>query len=113
MANRRSTVRFPVFNGYQVRVICARDVERTGKRLGIDLSGARAAFVTDTGHPRKGWIVFEAKPDEATIAHEASHAVRAIMRYAGAKVEDEVFAYHLDYLVDKIHRFLKKGKKQK
>jgi hypothetical protein len=108
--NRRTRIVFPVFNGYEVRVIVSRDVKATGRRLDADLAGCAAAFLTTADKPKLGWIVFGDKPDEATIAHEASHAVRAIMRYAGARVEDEVFAYHLDYLVGKIHKFLKRVK---
>jgi hypothetical protein len=111
MRNQQSRIRFPVFNGFEVRVIIARDIQATGRRLDADLTGCAAAFITNTDKPKRGWIVFGVNPDEATIAHEASHAVRAIMRYAGARVEDEVFAYHLDYLVGKIHKFLKRGNK--
>lgn len=108
MANRNRTtdVCFDVFNGYTVRVIVARDVVRTGRKLGTDLTGAMAAFITSPGS-KTGWLVLGPDPDEATIAHEASHAIRALFLCVGARNDDETFAYHLDYLVGRIHKFLK------
>jgi len=112
MVNRSTDVKFPVFNGYVVRVIAARDVKATGRRLGTDLTGAMAAFITSTASPKKGWLVLGTAPDEGTIAHEASHAIRALFNAHGARMDDEAFAYHLDFLVGRIHRFLKGGKRE-
>jgi hypothetical protein len=108
--NRRTKITFPVF-GYTMIVILANNLVKTGKHLKVDLSDARAAFVTDPTQPEKGWLVFGADPDENTVAHEASHAIRTMLRTAGAKCDDEIFAYHLDHLVWRIHKFLKRGKK--
>lgn len=47
MANRRTRVTFPVFRGYEVRIIIARDLMATGRRLGANLTGAEAAFITE------------------------------------------------------------------
>jgi hypothetical protein len=108
--NRSTDVLFPVF-GYEVRVIAARSVERTGAKLGADLSGAVAGFVyPGTKKPKRAWIVLSPDADEATVAHEASHAVRAMLNNAGARTDNEVFAYHLDFLVGRIHKFLKRSK---
>jgi hypothetical protein len=109
MRNRHTIVRFPVFNGYEVRIILARDVVRTARHLGADLSGALAGYVyPGPERPKRAWIVFPLEPDEATVAHEASHAVRHLLQYVGAKNDNETFAYHLDYLVGRIHRFMKR-----
>lgn len=107
MANRRTKVRFPIFSGYEVRVILSDDLIRTGQRLGIDLSGAGAAYVEDRAM-LKGWLVFSTNPTAGTISHEASHAVRAMFNTVGARTDNETFAYHLGYLVDRIHKFLKR-----
>jgi len=107
MRNRSTDIRFPVFNGYTVRVILARDVEATGRRLGTDLKGALAGHVHEG--KKVAWIVLGPKGrDEATVAHEASHAVRALLAWAGARNDNETYAYHLDYLVGRIHKFLKR-----
>lgn len=107
--NRRTRVTFPVFNGYQVRVILARDVRRTCRRLREKVEDAEAAFLTRPERPGVGWIVLGPTPDAGTIAHEASHAVQELFRYAGARRDEEVFAYHLDYLVRRIHGFVDRG----
>jgi len=107
MRNRTTTIRFPVFNGYEVRVICARDLAATGRRLKEDFTGAEACFVYKDEHPAMSWIVFSPKAEPDTIAHEASHAVRHLFKFSGAAEDDEAFAYHLAYLVGRIHKFLK------
>lgn len=105
--NRTTKVRFPIFSDYEVRIIQARDVTATGRRLHVDLSDAKAAFVyPQPPHDKRGWIVFGMEPDADVIAHEASHAVRAVFNFVGAKTDNETFAYHLGYLVGRIHKFL-------
>ena len=108
MRNRRTSIRFPIFADFNVCVIVSRDVTRTGHRLGVDLADASAAWVTSTEKPGRGWLVLGLKPSEDTIAHEAAHAVRHILRYVGARPDDETYAYHLGYLVGRIHKFLAK-----
>jgi hypothetical protein len=110
--NRSTRVVFPVFSGFAVRVVLARNVAATGKRLGekSDLSQAAAAFISSSTPTLVGWLVFEVMPDPGTIAHEASHAVRALARHVGTNFDEETFAYHLGHLVGHIHKFLEKGK---
>jgi hypothetical protein len=107
--NRHTRVVFPVFNGYEVRVICARDVAATGKRLreGDALADAEAGFVTRPERPGVGWLVFGLRPSPGTVAHECSHAVKALFDYVGAGPDEEATAYHLDYLVGRVSKFLK------
>lgn len=107
--NRRTSIAFPVFRDYTVHVILSHDMKATGRRLHEDLSACDGALVTYPATPRESWLVLGPDPSEDTIAHEAAHAVRAILDEAGAGVDDEVFAYHLGYLVGKIHGFIKKG----
>lgn len=110
MRNRRTTIRFPIYSGYEVRVISASDVRRTGLRLGVDLAGCAAALVIAPDEPSRAWLVLGPDADEDTIAHEASHVVRAMFAHVGARTDNENFAYHLGFLVGRIHRFLKKAK---
>lgn len=109
MTNRATDITFPVFTGFKLRVILSRNMIGTGHRLGTDLSGCAGAFIKYPDNPGRGWLVFDAKPDAATIAHEASHAVRELFRHAGVRNDDEAFAYHLDYLVGRIHKFIDRG----
>lgn len=106
MRNKSTRVRFPVFNNHEVRVIVSRDIKRTGYRLGIDLADCRAAFVSDPEKCRRSWLVLGDLRDAGTVAHESSHAVRHMLKESGVRLDDETFAYHLDYLVRRIHKFL-------
>lgn len=110
MANRRTKITFPVFNNYEIRVIQARDVAATGRRLREQLHDAEAAFVTkdEEGQHGMGWLIFGLNPTPEIVAHECSHAIMHLMNYAGVKQpEEEVFAYHLGYLAGRVHKFLK------
>lgn len=107
--NRTTKIKFPVFNGYEVRVILSRDMTATGVRLGRDLRDCVAAVVTREDKPKVCWLVLGPKGrDPDTVAHEASHAVKALFKCAGVKTDEEAFAYHLGHLVGRIHKFLAK-----
>lgn len=109
MANRRTRIVFPILAGYEVRVIAAKDLVRTGRRLNAaDLTGAEAAFITVEGQP-VGWLVVKPDVSADVIAHEAAHAIRALFTYTGVAFDDEAFAYHLGYLVGKIHDFIRRA----
>lgn len=111
MKNRSTKITFPVF-GYQVRVIFSADVQKTCRRLRENPGECEACFICREDLPH-GYIVFHLAPDEGTIAHEASHAVQEMFRRAGAKRDEEVFAYHLGFLVERIHKFIRKKPKPK
>ena len=108
MSNPHTTIRFEAFNNYPVRVILAANIEATGKRLGVDLKTALAAVVTQPDV--KGcWLVIGPKgrsPD--TITHEAYHAVMKLSAWTDAALDEEATAYHLGYLVGRLHKFLEK-----
>lgn len=112
--NRRTNIIFHAMNKRVLRVIQAKDVKRTMHRLGFPDFDCVACFV-HAGADRKpgtpfGWIVFDENPDEATVAHESSHAVRALFAGLGVRNDSETFAYHLDFLVGRIHKFIKPKK---
>ena len=110
MANRRTKIVFPVFNGYEIRVTLARNIKRTCKRLGCtaaEVAGDLTAMTIPHEDRKICWLVFELKPDAGTVAHECSHAIRALFACIGARWDEEAFAYHLDFLVGRIHKFLR------
>jgi hypothetical protein len=108
MRNRCTTVKFPIFSGYKVRIILSNNIKTTCRRLGHpDVYPCEACFIPGE---YKCWLVFSAQPDEGTIAHEASHAIQELFRTVGSRRDEESFAYHLDYLVGRIHKFLKSSK---
>lgn len=109
MTNRRTKVLFPVFNGYEVRVILSQDVKATGRRLNTDLEHAVAALVTNADKPKVSWLVLgPTGRDPGTIAHESAHAIKALFTCAGVRMDEETFAYHLDFLVGRIHKFVQR-----
>lgn len=107
--NRSTTVRFAALGGHIVRVILSRSVHRTGLRLGEDIDEQTIAIYIEkeVGDRIRRTIIFGPEPSAAIIAHEAAHAVRAMLKHRGVRNDDEVFAHHLAYLVDRIHKFLK------
>lgn len=111
MGNRMTSVSFPVFHGYEVRVILAKDVAATGRRLRNDLSNACGGLVTKDEHPMRCWLVLETKAEPSTVAHEAYHAVKEMFRAMGTGDDEEMFAYHLGHLVGRIHKFMKRNKR--
>lgn len=107
MRNRATSVRFPVFNGYTIRVILSRNVPRTAGRLGAGTGHCIACFIRDDVESnRRAWLVLPVEPDAGTVAHEAAHAVRELFRFTGVRNDDETFAYHLDFLVGRVHKFV-------
>lgn len=105
MPDKRATVRFDVF-GYTFTVIQAESVQRTANRLGGHIPGAFAQFITRDEKPMHGYLVFSVEPDAGHIAHESSHAVWYMLKGAGAELDDETFAYHLQHLVTHVHKFM-------
>jgi hypothetical protein len=107
MSNPTTKIRFPVFRDYEVRVILANDIVRTGQRIGSeDLSNTAGAYVVKPEQPHVGYLILGPDPDEELIAHEASHAVKHMFKVSGARMDDEAFAHHIGYLVGRIHKFL-------
>ena len=101
-------VTFPVLAKFKVRVILTENLANSaGQRIGgCSLDGSADAACYNT---KNGWSYMFLNPqaDEGTIAHESWHIIFEIMDYVGAKIENEVVAYHLGYLINKIHTFKK------
>ena len=55
------------------------------------------------------FLPYDARP--STIAHECWHVVRQMLRICGAELENEVVAYHLGWLVGKVHDIQKRLRK--
>lgn len=103
----RVFLQFPIFANYQVSVIFTPNIPKAVKKLGGEVSkNTDACFVTKKGCPGEGWLVFGLNPSADAIAHECWHCISALLKFVGAKREEEVVAYHLGYLVGKIHEHL-------
>lgn len=107
--NRRTKVKFPVYNNYTITVIEARNLVLTGQRLNCEISpNDGAMFIEHPTYSLRSWLLFEPNPSPGYIAHEASHAIRAMFNSVGVRNDDETFAYHHGHLVERLHKFLKK-----
>lgn len=108
------TFRFniPVFL-YSIKVIFSNNVLETRTRLNDKLGkwpgSDFMAMHSDTGGGYS-YIILPLTASGSLISHEAFHCVTAIMGFISADLEEEVVAYTLSYIVEKIERFqLKKN----
>lgn len=113
MKSRYTTIEFPVFSDFIIHFEVARDFKKAIKKYpGIadmsteDDNDADALTIYDGGQI---CFVF-ARPNASvgTLAHEAFHSVEHLLQRFGVKVEGEMAAYHLGYVVDKMFRFLRR-----
>lgn len=107
MRTHRHKIQFPIFGEFHIRVSFVADVVAESKKLSAEVSPLSIAYtVLETG---KAHIVLAHHADAETIAHEAFHAVWALMKYVGAELEDEVVAYHLGHVVGLITKWGKRN----
>jgi len=56
------------------------------------------------------YIFLRPDANAGTIAHEAWHAVHHLLEDSGVELDHECTAYHLGYLVNRIHEFFRRRK---
>jgi hypothetical protein len=101
-------VRFDVWAGYAVHSVVGDSIAASyaGRFKDTELTPGAAALhhrAPYTGHDAYIFITYKTEPGE--IAHEAYHAVRYMIEdWAHGEATNEVIAYHLGYLVDRIHQ---------
>jgi len=100
-------VEFEVMANYCVRVILSNDIVKSAQeRIGRGPGEGADAFcyhVHDTG---RSYIFLPLDAPEGTVVHECWHIVRQIMAYCHVQeLDDEVIAYHLDHIVEKVYDF--------
>lgn len=108
---------FPVF-GYTLNVVLTNciDISRNkiNNKVGVpesrfdDCSGLHSYNKNDS----EGFVFITASSPAGTIAHESSHAIYRMFTFYGVGFDDEAFAYHLGFVVDKVTAFMIKNKKQ-
>lgn len=104
-------IEFPVF-GYWMHIIYTDDIQ-TSREKHADQIGAMDEILMssiDGMHSNNkikpdGWIFFTPESSTGTIAHEVFHSLWAMFKFYGAKLENEIVAYHLGYMLDKIMDF--------
>lgn len=114
MKGRFTIIEFPVFCNYLVHVEVAKDLFKAMQQYpatrNVPLEDTQAITVhkDDDSH---SFIFFRPNVDAGTIAHECYHVARRILKYMGCEVDNEAVAYHLGYLVNKVTRFVRRGKR--
>ncbi len=99
-------VTFEIMAGYQVRVILTNDLDKSAKaRLNSNPEVHGDGFVFNVKGEGRSYIFLEHDAPESTVAHECWHIVHRIMDWCGAELDDEVVAYHLDHMVEKVYQF--------
>lgn len=101
--------------GYRVYIVITWDFKMAVKKIFQDNSwetikpNARALACH---RDNRTYVFFKPDADAAEIAHEMWHAVRRMLDYIGADLENEVVAYNLEYLVAQGVSVLKKWAKK-
>jgi len=96
-------IHIPLYR-YNVYVVFAENATKAKAarfpELSEDVGDAYTLTVKDEADTT---LIFEYNASPGIIAHEVWHAVRRLMSWIGAiDLENEVTAYHIDYLVDEI-----------
>lgn len=107
MIEFKHVISFDVF-GYTLNIIYTDDIEQSRVRLNdkVDrlkssLGNNIAALHSSHSEDSESYIFFTPKSSIGTIAHEVSHGLWNMFNYYGCELENETFAYHLSYTLDK------------
>jgi hypothetical protein len=100
-------VGFEVMANYQVRVILTNDIAKSSRgRLSSGPDGNADAFCYHVEGDGKSYIFLPLDAPECTFVHECWHVIYRMFHYCGVTdFDDEVTAYHLDHLVEKVFEF--------
>lgn len=100
-------VTFEVMANFQVRVVFSDDLFKSAKaRLGSIPDESADAFVYHVKDEGKSYIFLPMDASENVVVHECWHIVRRVFRWCHvADLDDEIVAYHLDHLVEKVYEF--------
>ncbi len=106
-------IELPIFN-YQIDVVYTDNISesRQARNYLIGAPDSELSKLVDGLHsyneltPR-GVIFFTKETTIGVIAHEIFHAIWRMFKYIGAKNENEVFAYHLSWILDRVLEFKK------
>jgi hypothetical protein len=119
MTEVKSTIPFPPYD-YKVNIIFTDDIIKSADKLadaGVlakkhTVDATTQAFTVKPKNMAYGYIVLEYKAKIHTITHESYHALVSMFRWIGATHEEEVFAYHIGYLVHLVHQDQLKAQKK-
>jgi len=103
----KKEVVFDALGHYKITVIKTNDMQKSIHKRDLgehDMELTTAITVSlNTDTHQETFIFLSLRPKASTIAHEAYHAIRRMFKYYDIKMENEAVAYHLGYLVERIH----------
>ena len=99
-------VSFDVMANYQVRLIFTNDLVKSATARIAAPSPDGDAFCYHVKGDGRSYIFLKFDSDESTVAHECWHIVHRVLTYCGVQdMDDEIVAYHLDHMVEKVYQF--------
>ena len=117
MRVRKKEIKFPALGNYRIRIVVTKDVRKymltCSEFKDIAMDGEHADTYAITLHQvgnNLTYIIFPFGASVGSIAHECWHAVRKMLLHLNAKLDNEVVAYHLGYLVNQVYRIVWKNK---
>jgi hypothetical protein len=119
MTEVKSLIPFPPYD-YKVYLIFTDDMTKSADKLAEEgildkkhsVDETTQAFCVKPRNRAYGYIVLQYGARIHTITHESYHALVSMFRWIGAAHEEEVFAYHIGYLVHLVHQDQIKAQKK-
>lgn len=93
------TINFEALD-HKVKVVVVDDLRAFSRSKGFQ--GSHSACATQFDGDGESLIAFRPFPSAGIVAHESWHAIYLMLTDAGAALDNEIVAYHLGHLVDKI-----------
>lgn len=101
-------VTFEIMANYHVRLILTDDLLKSATRTGSRPDGPSDAFCFHIKGESRSYIFLKLDSAESTVAHECWHIVHRVLTWCNVKdMDDEIVAYHLDYMVEQVYKFKK------
>ena len=102
---------FPPYD-YRIYVTFAGDLTAAADKLAKkgklskdhEVDDTTAGFCVNVPNQGESYVVLKFNANINQVSHESYHALCGLFRWIGAKHEEELFAYHLGYLIDMIEQ---------
>lgn len=96
---------------YQVHVTITTDVLATAHDINTRMGNEPYPFACSAVSFHRGlnsYVVLPWKRNVQHIVHEAFHVIWNVLKCIGAEPDEEIVAYHLDYIVGQMYAMYKK-----
>ena len=106
----KTFIPIPIYD-YRIYVIFTESLEETAKILkakgllskNVDINDRETgAFHVKFSDESFSYLIFKMEADSNQVSHECYHALCSMFRWINATHEEELFAYHLGYLVREV-----------